>query len=218
MQWATKISGYVDSSGVILKLFDLERGSGWQFGWMLVVSSVRTGSKGLAATGQLLKLSNSELKQAIEANLTSLRRFCYSLTGNGPEGDDLAQSTVERLLNKGVPSHVPFSPWMFRVCKNLWIDTLRSGARMQTVDAAEIERELDPVDGAGDSFRQLQMHEVNAAIARLNTDQRMVLGLVSVEGYSYREAAEILEIPIGTVMSRLARARKYLLEMTQMVI
>lgn len=212
------MGGQVNCGGVKLGLCNFEWGTNEQSRWTLDIASVQISAKRLAATGQRLKLSNSELKQAIEANLTSLRRFCYSLTGNGPEGDDLAQGTVERLLSKGVPSHVPFSPWMIRVCKNLWIDTLRSGARMQTVEAAEIEHELDPVDGAGDSFRRLQMHEVNAAIARLDTDQRMVLGLVSVEGYSYRETAEFLDIPIGTVMSRLSRARKNLLEMTQKVI
>lgn len=161
-----------------------------------------------------MKISETELKRKLVENLESLRRFSYSLTGSGSDGDDLAQGTVERLLNKGVPSDVPFSAWMFRVCKNLWIDQLRAQSRTQPAEPEEIERSLKPVDGEAVVLGMLRMDEVNAAIINLDPDQRIVLALVAVEGNSYREVAEILDIPIGTVMSRLARARTRLLEMT----
>jgi len=162
---------------------------------------------------QKVKLSENELKRTIVMHLDSLRRFSFSLTGSGAEGDDLAHNTVERLLAKGVPSDVPFTAWMFRVCKNLWIDQLRARSRMQSADPEQIERELEPVDGAAEAMDRMRVHEVSSAIGKLPPNQRLVLGLVTVEGHSYREAAEILEIPIGTVMSRLARARKSLLEL-----
>lgn len=165
-------------------------------------------------TVQKLQISEAELRRMLVENLGSLRRFSYSLTGNGSDGDDLVQGTVERLLNKGVPVDVPFAAWMFRVCKNYWIDQLRTQSRTQAVDPDEIERNLKPVDGEAVALGMLRMREVNMAIRKLDPDQRMVLALVTVEGNSYSEAADILEIPIGTVMSRLARARKSLLEMT----
>ena len=147
-------------------------------------------------------------------NLDSLRRFSFSLTGNGPDGDDLAQNTVERLIDKGVPAGAPFSAWMLRVCKNLWIDQIRAGRRIQLADSDELERHLESVDGEAVVTHKIRFDEVTSAIRLLEPEQRVVLGLVTVEGYSYREAAEILDIPIGTVMSRLARARAKLLEAT----
>ena len=146
-------------------------------------------------------------------NLDSLRRFSYSLAGNGPDGDDLAQNTVERLMQKGVPTDAPFTPWMLRVCKNLWVDHIRAHSRIQLADGDEMERHLDAVDGSAAAMDQVRFSEVATAIEQLDPDQRAVLGLVTVEGRSYREASEVLEIPIGTVMSRLARARAKLVEL-----
>ncbi len=146
-------------------------------------------------------------------NLDSLRRFSFSLTGNGADGDDLAQNTVERLMHKGVPADAPFTAWMLRVCKNLWIDQIRSHSKMQLADGEEMEHHLEAVDGSAVAMSKVRLGEVAAAIEQLDPEQRAVLGLISVEGYSYREAAAILEIPIGTVMSRLARARSKLVEL-----
>lgn len=147
-------------------------------------------------------------------NLESLRRFSFSLAGNGPDGDDLAQNTVERLMNKGVPSDAPFAAWMLRVCKNLWIDQLRSTSKTRNADGDEMERHLEAVDGSAVAMSKARFGEVAAAIEQLDPEQRAVLGLITVEGHSYREASEILEIPIGTVMSRLSRARSKLIELT----
>ncbi len=160
-----------------------------------------------------LNLSDTELKRALLEHLEPLRRFCFSLTGSAADGDDLAQGTVELLLRKGVPGNVPFLPWMFRVCKNHWIDGLRHRSRTQTASADELERHQGAVDGEAEALRRLQVDEVTAAVDQLDADQRLVLGLVTVQGFSYREAAELLDIPIGTVMSRLSRARKRLLEL-----
>lgn len=168
-----------------------------------------------SSTGQRSRLSETELRRLLVENLESLRRFCFSLTGSGSDGDDLAQSTVERLLNKGIPTEVAFTAWMFKVCKNIWIDQLRVRSRTQSADFEEIERNLEPVDGSAVAMGKAELQEVTTAIRQLDPDQRAVLGLVTVEGYSYREAAEILEVPIGTVMSRLARARRKLLDLMQ---
>ncbi|MEE4297230.1 MAG: RNA polymerase sigma factor [Wenzhouxiangella sp.] len=175
---------------------------------MGIISRVRSSS------GQKSKLSDTELRRLIVENLDSLRRFSFSLTGNGPDGDDLAQNTVERLMQKGVPTDAPFTAWMLRVCKNLWIDQIRSHSKTQLADSDEMERHLEAVDGSAVAMSKARFGEVAAAIEQLDPEQRAVLGLITVEGHSYREASDILEIPIGTVMSRLSRARARLIELT----
>jgi RNA polymerase sigma-70 factor (ECF subfamily) len=139
--------------------------------------------------------------------LPRLRRFARSLTGSRHDGDDLMQSTVERVLEKGVPEKVEILRWMFKVCRNLWIDELRAG-EVRRRAAAQPELADEPiVSGEDVALGELTLREVERAMALLPGEQRAVLALVAVEGLSYREAAEVLETPIGTVMSRLARAR-----------
>jgi RNA polymerase sigma-70 factor (ECF subfamily) len=146
-------------------------------------------------------------REELIAILPNLRRFGVSLTGNLSDADDLLQSTVERLLERGMPADAELLPWSFKVCRNLWIDELR--ARKVRRNAA-----LDPALGADEVFPgeaqvigEIALEEVQTALADMPEEQRSVLELVAVEGYSYKDAAELLEVPIGTVMSRLARAR-----------
>jgi RNA polymerase sigma-70 factor (ECF subfamily) len=115
------------------------------------------------------------------------------------------------LLERGVPEDAEVLPWSLKVCRNLWIDEVRS--RKVRRNAAR-----DPALGADEVFPgeaqvigEISLQEVQLALAELTEEQRSVLELVAVEGYSYKEAAEVLEIPIGTVMSRLARARTALM-------
>ena len=117
------------------------------------------------------------------------------------------QTTVERALQRGWPKGVEPLAWLFKVCKNLWIDELR--ARAVRVKAAQT-RELDEepsISGEEVVHAELGLRAVEQALATLPPEQRAVLVLVAVEGLSYREAADVLDTPIGTVMSRLARAR-----------
>jgi len=160
-----------------------------------------------------LNLGEEQLKRAIVEHLEALRRFSAALTGSGVDGDDLAQSTIERLLEKGVPADATFAAWMYRVCRNLWIDRIRKDARMQLPGQEHLERQMENVDGERAAMTSLRMGELEAAMRKLEAEQREVLALVAIEQRSYREAAEILDIPIGTVMSRVARARKRLLEL-----
>jgi RNA polymerase sigma-70 factor (ECF subfamily) len=139
--------------------------------------------------------------------LPRLRRFAWSLTGNRHDGDDLMQATAERVLERGVPADAELLPWMFKVCKNLWIDELRARqVRVRAGSRPELAEE-PVVSGESVVIGELTLREVDRAMATLPEEQREVLVLVAVEGLSYREAAAILDIPIGTVMSRLARAR-----------
>lgn len=146
-------------------------------------------------------------REELLAALPRLRRFARSLTGSRHDGDDLMQTTVERVLEKGAPADVELLRWMFKVCRNLWIDDRRSLQVRQRVHRTPELSEEPVVSGEAVALGELRLREVENAMERLPDEQRDVLALVAVEGLSYREAAEILDTPIGTVMSRLARAR-----------
>jgi RNA polymerase sigma-70 factor (ECF subfamily) len=96
---------------------------------------------------------------------------------------------------------------MFRIMKNLWLDDTRAGWRREVVTSSEVLEAVRGGDAEAESTARLELGSVLEQISRLPDAQRTVLLLVSVEGLSYKEAAAILEVPIGTVMSRLARAR-----------
>lgn len=117
------------------------------------------------------------------------------------------QATVERILAKGVPAEVELLRWMFKICRNLWIDDRRSLQVRQRAHRTPELSEEPIVSGEAVALGELRLREVERAMARLPDEQRDVLALVAIEGLSYREAAEVLDTPIGTVMSRLARAR-----------
>lgn len=147
------------------------------------------------------------VREAIVDALPKLRRFALGLTGNPADADDLLQSTVERALTRDGPSEkLDAIKWMFRICRNLWIDELRS-RKVREVAVPEPEWHGEPATNAETLVNEVTFSEVVAAMDELSEDQRTVLSLVAVEGMSYREAAEILDVPTGTVMSRLARAR-----------
>lgn len=153
------------------------------------------------------KETASAAREAMLEALPRLRRFARSLAGNRHDADDLLQNTVERVLDRGVPEQVDVGRWMFKVCKNLWIDELRAhSVRVRAAASPELTEE-PAVSGEAVAFGELELREVDRAMASLPDEQRLVLALVAVEGLTYREAAEVLDTPLGTIMSRLARAR-----------
>ena len=155
-----------------------------------------------------------QLQTGLIELLPELRRFAYSLTCDRDAADDLTQSALERALTKAAAwdSSRPLKFWVFRIARNLWLDQLRAEkVRGNTEDIDD-----DGVDIADDRLAAMhttqELREVMDKMRELPEDQRAVLVLVAVEGYSYKEAAELLDIPVGTVMSRLSRARKTLIE------
>ncbi|MDQ2076396.1 RNA polymerase sigma factor [Marinimicrobium sp. ABcell2] len=147
------------------------------------------------------------MKSDLTEVLPQLRRFAYSLTGAMDDADDLLQSTVERALNHTVPEGVDLTKWLFRVCRNLWIDDYRSRKVRQEATLQPQLRDREIVDGERAMSSEIELDQVSRAMDKLPDDQRAVLSLVAVQGMSYKEVAATLEIPAGTVMSRLARAR-----------
>lgn len=149
-------------------------------------------------------------KHEIIALLPRLRRFCMGLTGSLDAGDDLTQSTVERALRRvgQWQEGTRLDSWMFRIARNINIDEARARIRRTVQFDSEVIDSAIGEDGRDITENRSTLACVRTAIATLSEDQRALMLLVVVEGKSYREAAETLDIPIGTVMSRIARARR----------
>ena len=153
-----------------------------------------------------------EIRSRMVAVLPRLRRFAYALTGSTEQGDDLVQETCLRALSR-VETWQPgtrLDSWMYRIAQNIWFDRKRAQkVRGELVDVDAVE-DIAGLDGRDITESQLTLEEVDAALGRLPVEQRAVIALVCIEGLSYKDAAEISGVPIGTVMSRLARARQAL--------
>ena len=152
----------------------------------------------------------TELRDEIAALLPRLRRFGRQLTGHREDADDLVQLAVERALNRSAQwqAGTRLDSWLFRIMQNAWIDDVRARRRQSDVIVADDEAAAEV--GAGESDAPLEAIAVRKAVARLSEEQRAAVALVLVEGLPYKEAAEVLGIPIGTLTSRLARAREAL--------
>ena len=148
----------------------------------------------------------AQIRRQIVELLPRLRRFARTLTRSVHDADDLVQIAIERALLRYEQwrPESRFDSWMFGIVRNAWIDEVRSRGRRGRLFAPE-EAGLDVGDGTGES--QVQLLSVQAALANLPEDQRIAVALVLIEGLSYKEAADVLEIPIGTLTSRLARGR-----------
>ena len=142
------------------------------------------------------------------AVLPRLRRFARGLSGSVADADDLVQAACERALARQhqFQEGTRFDSWMFRIVQTIWIDQVRSrDVRKEGGDIAE-ER-LGSDEPVRRVEARLALGEVRRALDRLPPDQRTTLLLVTVDGLSYKEAAEVVQVPVGTIMSRLARAR-----------
>jgi RNA polymerase sigma-70 factor, ECF subfamily len=156
--------------------------------------------------------SSEDLRERIIELLPRLRRFARSLARNVQDADDLVQITAERALARAEqlrPDHSVAS-WLFGILRNAWIDEGRSRRRRETLVEPEdlAERVGDPAAGTDPELLCLQ-----DALSRLPDDQRLAVALVLVEGFSYKEAASIMSVPVGTLTSRLARGRAALQSM-----
>jgi RNA polymerase sigma-70 factor (ECF subfamily) len=142
------------------------------------------------------------------AVLPRLRRFARGLTGSASEADDLVQAACERALARQhqFQEGTRFDSWMFRIVQTIWIDQIRA-RDVRKEDAEVAEERLGSDEPVRRVEARLALDEVRRAVDRLPPDQRTVLLLVTVEGLSYKEAADVARVPVGTIMSRLARAR-----------
>ena len=140
-----------------------------------------------------------------------LRRFAVGLSGNAADGDDLCQAAIERaLVNRGKwQEGTRLDSWMYTMMRNIWIDETRARQRRGQTFVSDEAGAAVGADGAQES--SVELGNVDRALSRLPDEQREAVLLVMVEGYSYKEAAEIVDCPVGTLNSRLVRGRDALL-------
>lgn len=143
------------------------------------------------------------------SRLPQMRRFAYTLTGNTTDADDLVQICLEKALRKSsqFDGAQDVQHWLFKIMRNAFIDQTRAQAR--TPDFVDLDHPVSAAqpDPSAKPDDDLGHRDVITAISKLPEDQRMVVALVLVNGHSYEEAADILSVPKGTIMSRLSRAR-----------
>ncbi len=157
------------------------------------------------------KRALEDVRRGLPPLFPRLWRYCLALTSNRERANDLAQAACVHALEKS--KH--FEPgthldrWLFRLTQRLWLNQLRADAVRAGRGLLPVE-EIDLPDNKSDPHANLYAKQVLSEVVGLPEAQRVTVMLVYVEGHSYREAADILEIPIGTVMSRLAAARKTL--------
>jgi RNA polymerase sigma-70 factor (ECF subfamily) len=142
-----------------------------------------------------------------------LRRFARGLARHASDADDLCQAAIERALKSRDQwqQGTRLDSWMYRITRNLWIDERRAAGRRGVQTPIDDKVVQIAGDGAAEVEAGALRGDVDGAMARLPDEQREVVMLILVEGYAYREAADILEVPIGTVTSRLARGRETLM-------
>ena len=150
-----------------------------------------------------------DIEQSVEQHIPRLRRYARALTGERSAADDLVQDTLERALGR---LHLwrqgsDLRAWLFTIMHNIHVNQARSRARHQH-EALEAEPAAEAVRAPEPDW--LELRDLDRALARLADEQRVVLLLVGLEQFTYDEAARILNIPIGTVMSRLSRGRERL--------
>jgi RNA polymerase sigma-70 factor (ECF subfamily) len=159
----------------------------------------------------------ADIKTELVSLLPRLRRFAIGLTGNVEQADELVQAGCLKALERSAQWRpgTSLASWMFRILQTTWIDDRRTLERRNTVpDTDAVERHAGD-DGVRRHAARDTLRDVERQIATLPEEQRAVLLLVCVEGLSYKEAAAVLDLPVGTVMSRLARARGRLADALQ---
>ncbi len=159
----------------------------------------------------------ADFKAELVALLPRLRRFALGLTGSADQADDLVQAGCLKALERSDQWQpgTSLASWMYRILQTTWIDQQRKVVRHKTVaDTDTVEQHAtDHAERQRDADDMLR--DVGREIEALPEEQRTVLLLVCVEGMAYKEAAEVLDLPVGTVLSRVARARGRLADVLQ---
>jgi RNA polymerase sigma-70 factor (ECF subfamily) len=156
-----------------------------------------------------------DFRSKVAALLPKLRRFALALAGTPHDADDLVQSAVERALSREEQwrPDTRLDSWMYRIVQNLWIDHgRRRRTRAESAGGLDDAQRVAGEDGRETAERRLLLRQAWAAFQTLTPELRAAAGLVILNGMSYQEAATTLEVPIGTVMSRVSRSRRALEE------
>ena len=156
---------------------------------------------------------SDNFKTDMVALLPRLRRFAFSLSRSLDDADDLVQIACERALAR----RSQFTPdtrldsWMYRIVQNAWFDQQRAASHRRHTNDDIIIDSLESDDRSLEAMEaRRELEAIHHCMQNMPDEQRIVVALVTVDGRSYKEAAELLDVPIGTIMSRLARGRRRL--------
>ena len=154
------------------------------------------------------EFSSQDMGQAASGHLKSVWRFGLSLSGNTETADDLAQATMLRAIERAhqYKDDGRLQGWLMTICRSIWLNELRR-AQVRRTGALDSEEVLALEDLSPGVEANIFASEVFTKVMELPEAQRSTVELVYVQGFTYSEAARILDIPVGTVMSRLAAAR-----------
>ena len=174
------------------------------------MESYTTGLRCLDNENKLGIIAMYEFHRLLEQEIPRLRRYARALTRDSNRADDLVQDTIVRGLTK---SHLwqpgtDLRAWLFTIMHNQYVNELRRAARQQV--AVDVDQVASTLPATTDPTASRQLSELDHALGHLSKGQRAVVLLVGLEGMSYDEAAKILDVPIGTIRSRLGRAREML--------
>ena len=153
-----------------------------------------------------------DIESGIAELVPRLRRFAYGLCGSLHDAEDIVQDACERALTRSSQwqQGTRLDSWMFRIVQTVHLNRIRHGAVRRRYEEKERESDSNFKEGADVMEAFVTLQQVREMIWNLPEEQREVMLLVAVEGFSYKEVATTVGIPIGTVTSRLARARKFL--------
>ena len=158
----------------------------------------------------------SQFHRLVEREIPRLRRYARALTRRADRADDLVQETLVRAIAKSDlwQAGTDIRAWLFTIMHNQHVNMVRRAMRDDaTVDIEQMSSSLTAIT---DPTASRQLRELDTALARLPAEQREVILLVGLEGMSYEAAAQILEVPVGTVRSRLSRGRDALRQLMDM--
>ena len=158
----------------------------------------------------------SQFHRLVEREIPRLRRYARALTRRADRADDLVQETLVRAIAKSDlwQAGTDIRAWLFTIMHNQHVNTVRRAMRDEAT--ADIEQMSSSLAAITDPTASRQLRELETALARLSVEQREVILLVGLEGMSYEAAAQILEVPVGTVRSRLSRGRDALRQLMDM--
>jgi RNA polymerase sigma-70 factor (ECF subfamily) len=153
-----------------------------------------------------------DVRRGLIALLPRLRRFAYALTGDPHHADDVVQEACLRACAH-IDQYQPgtrLDSWMYKIVRNVWLNQERAWRRRRPAATFDAAPDIAGEDGRDTTESRLTLNQVLRSLATLPREQQELVALVCIEGLSYQEAADILEIPLGTATSRLARARRFL--------
>ena len=154
----------------------------------------------------------SQFNERLHSNYTNLYRLAYSWAQHKPLAQDLVQETMLKAIEKNyqLKQLDEMTPWLCKIMHNLYMDKLRYDHKWLFVEEAEIDSQLASPSSEDTVIQEQTQSKIHQAIGQLSVGQREIITLVDLQGLSYQQTSEILEVPVGTIMSRLSRARNQL--------